>query len=380
MNTDDTVNSEALTYSKAGVNYDVLDGFKRFCQTEAKETSQNLKRHGFSEPEAIRGESCYLIDAGDSYLAHVEEALGTKIKVADALFELTGKSWYRNIAIDDVSTIVNDLCASGALPVSVAMYAAVGDDVFFSDATRSRDLAAGFAEACNMAGAVWSGGETQTLKGMIQSGTCVLGGSALGRIYPKKNRVLNQVQEGDAIIFLASSGVQTNGLTLCRALADHLPQGYLTKLSDGRSYGEALLDPSVIYVKFMQACQERGIELHYTAHMTGHGWRKLMRLDSPWVYTIHEVPKAPAVFELIAQAAKLDNKEMYGTFNMGVGWAAWTAPEDAQACVDAAKASGYDAWIAGTVEAELDSEGKQKKEVRVPSLGISWTGADLHIR
>jgi phosphoribosylformylglycinamidine cyclo-ligase len=370
-----------LDYAAAGVNYDVLDGFKRYCQQAAATTTPALSRHGFSEPQAIRGESCYLIETPNEYLAHVEEALGTKVMVADAMFKLTGKSYYGNVAIDDVSTIVNDLCASGALPVTVAMYAAVGDDVFFSDQTRSRDLAQGFAEGCRLSGAAWSGGETQTLKGMISSGTCVLGGSAFGRIHPKSNRVLNQVKSGDAIVFLASSGVQTNGLTLCRALADRMPSGYLTKLPSGRSYGEALLDPSVIYVKFMEACQKAGLSLHYTAHMTGHGWRKLMRLDAPFVYRIDFVPPAPEVFGLIAKESGLDQKEMYETFNMGVGWAAYVAEEDAQRCVDIARGAGYTAWRAGSVTEALDpATGMPAKGVEVPSLGIRWTESDLHIR
>ncbi len=370
-----------LSYAAAGVNYDVLDGFKRNCQSAAASTTPALSRHGFSEPASIRGESCYLIETDNEYLAHVEEALGTKVMVADALYRLTGKSLYRNVAIDDVSTIVNDLCASGALPVSVAMYAAVGDDVFFSDKTRAQDLAEGFAEGCRQAGAVWSGGETQTLKGMISSGTCVLGGSALGRVYPKTNRVLNRVKAGDAIIFLASSGVQTNGLTLCRALAERMPEGYLSKLSDGRGYGEALLDPSIIYVKFIEACQKAGLTLNYTAHMTGHGWRKLMRLDANFVYRIDFVPPAPPVFELIAREAGLDAKEMYGTFNMGVGWAAYVSEEDAERCLGIAHEAGYQAWKAGRVEEKIDpASGKAMKGVVIPSLGISWSETDLHIR
>lgn len=376
----ETTSPAPLTYTQAGVNYDVLDTFKRACQEAAATTTPLLKRHGFKEPEAIRGESCYLIETPDEYLAHVEEALGTKVMVADAYYRLTGRSLYAHVAIDDVSTIVNDLVASGASPVAVAMYAAVGDDVFFSDATRSRDLAAGFAEGCRRAGAAWSGGETQTLKGMISSGTCVLGGSAIGRIFPKSNRVKNQVQKGDAIIFLASSGVQTNGLTLCRAVADRLPEGYLTRLADGRTYGEALLDPSVIYAGFMSACQAAGIDLHYTAHMTGHGWRKLMRLDAPWVYRIDVTGTPQPVFDLIARTAGLSHREMYETFNMGVGWAAWTSAADADRCVAVARQAGYTAWQAGVVEEELDQAGKPVKGVRVPSLGLSWTGEDLHIR
>ena len=107
------------------------------------------------------------------------------------------------------------------------------------------------------AGAVWGGGETPTLRGIVSPETIVLAGSAIGRIRPKHLRIIGDVQEGDAIIMVASSGVQTNGLTLCRALAERLPEGYLTKMGDGRRYGEALLDPSVIYVRFIAGLQRR---------------------------------------------------------------------------------------------------------------------------
>ena len=209
-----------LNYKTAGVDYDVLDTFKRACQRAAASTTGNLARHGFTEAPAIRGESAYVVETPDAFLAHVEEALGTKVLVADSLYQLTGQSLYRNVAIDDVATIANDLCAVGALPVSIAMYAAVGDNEYFADERRAKDLADGFAEGCRQAGAVWSGGETQALKGMVTPGTVILGGSALGRIAPKSHRITGDVQDGDAIVCLASSGVQTNGLTLCRAVAE----------------------------------------------------------------------------------------------------------------------------------------------------------------
>ena len=367
--------STPLNYKAAGVDYDVLDASKRACQRAASSTVGNLARHGVTEPAGIRGESGYLVETPTEYLAHVEEALGTKILVADALYKLTGQSLYRNTAIDDVATIVNDLSAVGALPVSVAMYAAVGDNDYFADERRAKDLADGFGEGCRQAGAVWGGGETQTLKGMITPGTVVLGGSAFGRIAPKSNRIVGDVRDGDAIIFLASSGVQTNGLTLCRAVADRLPEGYRTKLSDGRSYGEALLDASVIYVAFVAACQKAGIALHYAVHMTGHGWRKLMRLEAPFVYRVEKPGTPQPVFELIGKTAGLDAQEMYGTFNMGVGFAVYVAESDAARCVALAKDAGYEAWRAGTVRKE-----GARKAVEIPPLGLTYGGETLHIR
>src|SRR4051812_36321436 len=231
-----------LSYENSGVKYDTLDAFKRACQAAAATTVGALAQQGLSEPANIRGESAYLIEAPDEFIAHVEEGLGTKNLVADAMLELTGKGYYANIGIDTVATIVNDLITTGALPISVAMHAGVGDSRWFENVKRAEDLARGFAEGCRKSGAVWGGGETPALKGIIDPKTIVLAGSAMGRIKPKSQRIIGDVHAGDAIVLLASSGVQTNGLTLCRALAERLPQGYLTKISDRRTYGEALLD------------------------------------------------------------------------------------------------------------------------------------------
>src|SRR5207248_208250 len=181
-----------------------------------------------SEARRTRGESAYLMEAADAFWGHVEEGLGTKNRVADAMGKLTGKSFYKNIGIDIVATIVNDLITCGALPVSVAMHAAVGDSAWFADQKRANALVEGFAEGCQQGGAVWGGGETPTLRGIVESETIVLAGSAFGRIAPKNLRIVGDVKDGDAIIFLASSGVQTNGLTLCRKIAEQLPQGYRT--------------------------------------------------------------------------------------------------------------------------------------------------------
>jgi len=364
-----------LDYKTAGVNYDVLDTFKRACQKLAGQTAGNLARHGLNEPDGIRGESCYILETPQAYIAHVEEALGTKVLVADAMYRLTGQSFYANVAIDNVSTIVNDLATSGALPVTVAMYAALGDADYLADARRAADLAEGFAEGCRQSGAAWAGGETQVLKGMVNPETVILGGSAMGMICPKNNYICGDVRDGDAIVLVASSGVQTNGLTLCRALADRLERGYLTPISDGRPYGQALLDPSVIYVRLVEACQKAGIALHYAVHMTGHGWRKLMRSAASFVYKIETIATPQPVFDTIAAAAGLGPSEMYGTFNMGVGFALYVAAPDAPRVLAAARQTGYTAWLAGTVQAQ-----NGRKAVEIGPLGIVYDEASLNIR
>jgi phosphoribosylformylglycinamidine cyclo-ligase len=328
-----------------------------------------------TEPAGIRGESAYLLESPDEFLAHVEEGLGTKNLVADAMLELTGRSFYANIGIDTVATIVNDLVTTGALPISVAMHAAVGDAGWFANVSRAEDLARGFAEGCRLAGAVWGGGETPALKWIVDPKTIVLAGSAVGRIRPKTHRIVGDVADGDAIILLASSGVQTNGLTLCRTLAARLSQGYLTKIDDGRSFGEALLDASAIYVPFVAECQRRGVRLKYAAHITGHGWRKLMRLDEPFIYQMTVLPQVPEVFRFIQKQGPVDAAEAYATFNMGAGFAAFVAESDISACLAAAQASGIPAWRAGKVVKQ-----GRRKAVEIEPLGIVYEGDSLAVR
>jgi phosphoribosylformylglycinamidine cyclo-ligase len=367
----------SLSYEASGVRYDQLDAFKRACQQAARTTATELKSHGYAEPATTRGESAYLIEAADHFLAHVEEGLGTKNLVADAVYAATGKCFYREIAIDTVATNVNDLITCGALPISVAMHAAVGDSGWFADTTRTNALVAGFAEGCRAAGAVWGGGETPTLGGVVEPEAIVLAGSAIGKISPKHLRIVGDVRDGDSIIFFASSGVQTNGLSLCRRLAMELPHEYQTPIGHGdpRGFGEALLAPSVIYVAFVRECQRRGVKLNYVAHVTGHGWRKLMRLEEPFVYEITAPRPAPALFQFMMETGPIELREAYATFNMGVGFAAYVSPADTAAALSVAKATGYDAWLAGHVRKQ-----NGRKAVVVPSLGLEFAGETLQVR
>jgi phosphoribosylformylglycinamidine cyclo-ligase len=365
----------SLSYESAGVHYGPLDAFKRACQKAAATTTDLLGAHGFREPSTVRGESAYLIEAEDHFLAHVEEGLGTKNLVADAVQAEGGRCHYRAIGVDTVATITNDLITCGALPITVAMHAAVANSDWFADEVRAAELVAGFADGCRTAGAVWGGGETPALRGLIEPGTIVLAGSAVGRISPKALRIVGDVRDGDAILFLASSGVQTNGLTLCRKIAESLPRRYSTPIGDGQSLGEALLAPSAIYVAFVRECQRRGIPIHYAAHVTGHGWRKLMRLEEPFVYEITSPRTPPAIFEFLMKAGPVIPREAYATFNMGIGFAVYVSPDQAGPALEAARASGYDAWHAGRVRRDGG-----RKAVSIPSLGMEFDAETLKVR
>jgi phosphoribosylformylglycinamidine cyclo-ligase len=365
-----------LTYAASGVDYDLLDAFKRECQAAASGTTGALAALGLSEPKAVRGDSAYLVETADSYIAHVEEGLGTKNLIADAVLEQTGVSHYHAIGIDLVATIVNDLITSGARPAVVAMHAAVGDASWFAHAKRRQDLASGFAEGCRLAGAVWGGGETPALKGLVSDGAIVLGGSAVGLIQPKARRITGDIQDGDAILLVASNGVHANGLTLCRRIAESLPAGYQSLIMpDGPTYGEALLAPSAIYAPLIAACQDKGLPIHYAIHVTGHGWRKLMRAEAKVVYRVTDPGPPPALFHYLMRLGPIEQKEAWGTFNMGVGFALIMPKPAAQVAVSLALRNGLRAWIGGKV---VDEGGR--KAVEIPPLGLVWESDTLAVR
>lgn len=312
-----------MTYAQSGVNYEEIDPFKILAQKTALTTAVNM-RFGFCELPFSRGESVYLIETPDGYLAHVEEGLGTKNLVADAMYQNDPRALggYENIAICTIGTIVNDMITLGALPLSVAMHLAVGSSDWFKDEKRYQSLIAGWKKGCDQAGCVWSCGETPTLKGIINSETFTLSGSALGAIRPVQRLIYRGPQSGDSIIFLASSGIHANGLTLAREIAAKLPDGYQTKLpKSGISYGDALLTPTVIYVPLIDMLQQYNVDIHYAVNITGHGWRKLMRHPSNLSYVIDDVPTHPEIFDFIQKHGPVSDEEAYGNFNMGAGFA-----------------------------------------------------------
>lgn len=344
---------DSMTYAGTGVDYDAMDPFKRMAQLAARETAGNIARLGegkFRECEPSRGESAYLIESTDCYLAHVEEGLGTKNLVADAMYALTGKSYYDQVAQCTVAMIVNDLITLGALPLSVAMHLAVGTSDWFDDQKRTRDLVDGWKNACNLARCTWGGGETPTLKGIVVPEAVVLSGSAIGIIKPKEQLIAGSIQHGDAIVIIESSGIHANGLTLARKIADKLPEGYLTSLSDGRTYGETLLDPTHIYVELIEDCLDIGVDIHYVVNITGHGWRKLMRATQPFTYVIETLPTQLPIFDFLQQHGPVDDLEAYGNLNMGAGFALYVTEVEAAQVIDFAQRLSLRAFVAGHIE------------------------------
>jgi phosphoribosylformylglycinamidine cyclo-ligase len=366
-----------MTYAGTGVDYDVMDPFKRMAQLAARATAGNIRRLNngeFLEFEPSRGESAYLIEALKSFLAHVEEGLGTKNLVADAMYALTGKSYYNQIAQCTVAMIVNDLITLGALPLSVAMHLAVGDGDWFKDEKRSHDLINGWKHACDLARCAWGGGETPTLKGIVMPGTVVLSGSAIGIVKPKERLVdPDNIRHGDAIVIVTSSGIHANGLTLARGIADKLPEGYMTKLSDGRTYGETLLDATHIYVGLVENCLNNDVSIHYAVNITGHGWRKLMRASRPFSYVIENLMPSLPIFDFIQEHGPVSDEEAYGNLNMGAGFALYVLQKDADTVIDIAKRLGLKAYLAGHIE-------HGPKKVVIKPKGLEFAGKTLAVR
>lgn len=362
------------TYAQSGVDYSVMDPIKILAQNRAQATAANLKLFGAREVSASRGESAYVWEESDAYRALVIEGLGTKNLVADAMRQITGKTYYDSIAQDTIAMIVNDLIVVGALPQVVNAYFAIGDSNWMRDKERAHDLINGWAAACKKIGATWGGGETPTLKGVIAPGTIDLGGSAIGVIKPKERLTLgDKLVPGDAIILIESSGIHANGITFVRSMAEKTPGIYEKKLSTGRLFGEAILTPTHLYVGLVHDILNSDVDVHYMVNITGHGWRKLMRASKELKYVLHKITEPQAEFRFMQAQAGIEDQEMYGNFNMGAGFAIYAPQADAQAIVKLAAANSLKAIVAGKVEAG-------SKQVIIEPKNITFAGDTLEVR
>ena len=360
-------------YADAGVDYSKIDPSKLLAQELAAKTARHLGRLHLEEIASSRGESAYVLKMGALSIAFVTEALGTKNLVADAVRAYTGRTHYDAIARDAVATILNDLCSVGARPAALTAYWGAGDDAWFADAERARDLTTGWAAACEECRVSWGGGETQVLPSLIEAGKVVLGGSAIGTM-PSENTLHGErLEVGDQIVIAPASGIHANGLTLARKLAAGLAQGYRTPISDGRSYGEALLDPTPQYAPLVEDLQTAGIPLHYAAHITGHGWRKIMRANRQLTYVLSRIPPVPPVLAVLQKHAQLSTEEAYGTLNMGAGFALYLPASAVDAAVAVGKQSGFELLHAGEVRAG-------PKRLLVEPLNITFEGDSLQVR
>ena len=367
-----------VTYASSGVDYKGLDAFKRAAQRAALQTAGEIEKFSngrYKDVPWSRGESVHLIETPISFIGHVNEGLGTKNLVADAMQKLTGRCFYKPVAQDTVAMIVNDMITLGVLPQDVAMHLGVGNTDWFQDETRSEQFILGWKEACLMARCSWGCGETPGLKGIILPEVAMISGSAVGVIDPK-SRLINpaNIQDGDEIVIIRSSGIHANGLTMARDIAYRLPDSYQTFLRDGCTFGEALLEPTHIYVDLIMECLHARIPISYAVNITGHGLRKIMRAPQPFHYDLRSLPEPQDEFRLIQETGKTTNREMYSTFNMGSGYAIFVPNrKEVDHAISIADSLNYEAVWAGTISSA------SKKSLVLPG-NLVFSEDDLDLR
>jgi phosphoribosylformylglycinamidine cyclo-ligase len=200
-----------------------------------------------------------------------------------------------------------------------------------------------------------------------------LAGAAVGAVPAGREAILGQrLQAGDEIVLVASSGLHANGASLARLVAERLPDGYATKLPSGRGFGEALLDPSVMYAPLVQRLLESGLGISYLSHITGHGLLKLMRPARELTYRIVQLPPVPEVLAFLVDKTGLQANKAYSTFNMGSGYAVYCAAGAGSEIVAIAAGLGLRAIVAGSVEAG-------PRQVIVEPVGVHYAGGELEL-
>ncbi|MGH2864911.1 MAG: AIR synthase related protein [Solirubrobacteraceae bacterium] len=361
------------SYRAAGVDYDSLDAGKRLAMAKALSTSALLAARGGRTLDVSRGEPAFVFELGERTFALVMEGLGTKSMIARQLFESHGVDRFADVAYDAVAAILNDLCCVGALPLVVNAYFATGASEWYLQAERAESLVEGWRRACSDAGCVWGGGESPTLPGMISEGEIELAGAAVGAVPAGRAAILGELlAPGDEIVIVASSGLHANGASLARLVAARLPGGYATEIADGTTLGEALLEPSLMYVQLLEALIDARLELTYISHITGHGLLKLMRPARDLSYRIERLPRVPPVLSFLVEHAGLDAAAAYSTFNMGCGYALYCPAGTGEPIVEIARRAGLQAVVSGHVEAG-------PRQVVLEPLGVRFAGEQLEL-
>ncbi|HUY06312.1 MAG TPA: AIR synthase related protein [Acidimicrobiales bacterium] len=361
------------SYEGAGVDYAILDAAKRAAIGAATNTSLNAERLGALVDDRSRGESAVVVKLGEEQLGFVLECLGTKSMVASRFLKETGVDRFDSIGYDTVAAAVNDCVCVGALPFVVNAYFATGAAGFYAG-SRHASLVEGFRQGCDDAGAAWGGGESPTLSGLIEADEIDLAASAIGRIPYGVAPILGErLVATDEIVIVSSSGLHANGASLVRMVADELPDGLGTLLPSGRSFGEVILDPALIYVRLVETLLLGSVDVHYLSHVTGHGLRKLMRANAEVTYRLTALPEVPEALSFLVAQAGLGAHEAYGTLNMGAGFAVYVAKGSGERVVSAAKDCGLKAILAGVVE-----EGP--REVILEPVAVRFSGSELELR
>jgi phosphoribosylformylglycinamidine cyclo-ligase len=283
------------------------------------------------------------IDGLDTGIAISTDGVGTKLLVAEQM----GK--YDTVGIDCVAMNVNDLLCVGATPVSFVDYIAVEE----LQPEILAEIGKGLFRGAEMARVSISGGEIAQIREMVRGvrpgSGFDLAGTAIGTVPLDRVLIGEDVQPGDVVIGLESSGIHSNGLTLARRILLHdaklTVDSYLQEF--GRTVGEELLEPTRIYVPEITAMFISGLRLKALIHLTGDGFFNLTRTAAPIGYCIHTLPPPPPIFGVLQEVGRLSDAEMFQVYNMGIGFCVIVAEADADRVVRIANEHGVRTWRVG---------------------------------
>ncbi|MBE5759244.1 MAG: phosphoribosylformylglycinamidine cyclo-ligase [Clostridiales bacterium] len=271
------------------------------------------------------------------------DGVGTKLKLAFLMDK------HDTVGIDCTAMCVNDIICVGAKPLFFLDYIACGKLI----PERIADIVAGVAEGCVQAGASLIGGETAEMPGFYPIDEYDLAGFAVGVVDKSKVLDKNTIKAGDVIIALPSSGVHSNGFSLVRKVFDVENADIKSPVAElgGKSIGETLLTPTKIYVKPMLALFEE-VTVKSVSHITGGGFYENIPRSLPEGFSA-QIKKADVkilpIFDLIQKTGNIPERDMFNTFNMGVGMIAVVDKNDAERSIEILKANGEDAYILGEI-------------------------------
>ena len=332
-------NSKSESYAAAGVDvtagYESVDRIKPLVQsTYIPGVIGDLGGFGgLFKPQLDGIEEPVLVSGTDG--------VGTKLKIAF----LTNK--HDTVGIDCVAMCVNDIVCSGAKPMFFLDYLAVGKN--FPE--RIENIVSGVTEGCRQAGCALIGGETAEMPGFYPIDEYDLAGFAVGLMDKTKVIDGSTINDGDVLVGLASSGIHSNGYSLVRKVLDVENRDLNEFIPElGKTLGEELITPTRIYVKSILGLIESGVAVKAVSHITGGGlYENVPRMLPDGIVASIEkksIPEKP-IFTLIAKEGNIPERDMYNTFNMGVGMIIAVAPDEADKAVEFLTSVGETAFIAG---------------------------------
>ena len=276
------------------------------------------------------------------------DGVGTKLKLAFLMDK------HDTVGIDCVAMCVNDIICCGAKPLFFLDYIACGKNV----PEKIASIVSGVAEGCVQSGAALIGGETAEMPGFYPVDEYDLAGFSVGVVDKAKILDPSTMKAGDVVIALPSSGVHSNGFSLVRKVFDVENSDIKAPREElgGKSVGETLLTPTKIYVKPVLALLEQ-VKVKGISHITGGGFYENIPRSIPdglGAVIDRSAVKVLSIFDLIAKTGNISERDMFNTFNMGVGMSIVVAPEDADKALEVLKANGEDAYVIGKIEKSED--------------------------